>query len=155
MHIQAALLLECILYAAAETLAILLASNPPLATCLTPTGNAHWGNPYSGQYVNRLGYACPANVEEFHTMAVLWSPTSLKYFFNGVQFHQYTSDEWFSTMPKSQNAIAPFDLNMYLILNLAIGGNYPNAKGAGPIQASDFPTRLEVDWVRVWAAPGY
>lgn len=120
-----------------------------------PAGNAYWGNPYAGKYENRLAYACPENVEQLHTMAVFWSPTSLKFYLNGVQYHQIASSEWFSTMPKPQNPIAPFDLNAYLILNLAIGGNYPNAKDAGPLQASDFPTRLEVDWVRVWAAPGY
>ena len=35
---------------------------------------------------------------------------------------------------------------MYLVLNLAVGGDYPGP----PDGATVFPARVEVDWVRVW-----
>jgi beta-glucanase (GH16 family) len=35
---------------------------------------------------------------------------------------------------------------MYLVLNLAVGGDWPGA----PDGATAFPARMEVDWVRVW-----
>jgi beta-glucanase (GH16 family) len=44
----------------------------------------------------------------------------------------------------------PFDAPFYLILNLAMGGDWAAAKG---IDDAALPQRLEVDYVRVWGMP--
>jgi len=44
----------------------------------------------------------------------------------------------------------PFDSPFYLILNLAMGGDWAAAKG---IDDAALPQRLEVDYVRVWEMP--
>ena len=44
----------------------------------------------------------------------------------------------------------PFDSPFYLILNLAMGGDWAAAKG---MDDAALPQRMEVDYVRVWRAP--
>jgi beta-glucanase (GH16 family) len=44
----------------------------------------------------------------------------------------------------------PFDSPFYLILNLAMGGDWAAAKG---IDDAALPQRMEVDYVRVWQMP--
>jgi len=44
----------------------------------------------------------------------------------------------------------PFDKPFYLILNLAMGGDWAGAKG---IDDASLPQRFEVDYVRVWEMP--
>lgn len=44
----------------------------------------------------------------------------------------------------------PFDTPFYLILNLAMGGDWAAAKG---IDDAALPQRMEVDYVRVWGMP--
>jgi beta-glucanase (GH16 family) len=45
----------------------------------------------------------------------------------------------------------PFDVPFHMILNLAIGGKWAGAKG---IDDAAMPQRMDVDYVRVWRAPG-
>ena len=42
----------------------------------------------------------------------------------------------------------PFDKEFYLILNIAVGGNWGGAQGVDP---NIWPQRMEVDYVRVYA----
>jgi beta-glucanase (GH16 family) len=42
----------------------------------------------------------------------------------------------------------PFDAPMFLLLNLAIGGDL-----GGPVDDTIFPRAMEVDYVRVYQAP--
>lgn len=41
----------------------------------------------------------------------------------------------------------PFDAPQYLLLNLAVGGNWGGQKGIDP---AIFPVRMEIDYVRVY-----
>jgi beta-glucanase (GH16 family) len=41
---------------------------------------------------------------------------------------------------------APFDENFYILLNVAVGGNFPGA----PNSSTVFPVEMEVDYVRVY-----
>jgi hypothetical protein len=44
----------------------------------------------------------------------------------------------------------PFDKPQYLILNLAIGGDWGGRKG---IDDATFPRRFEIDYVRIYQKP--
>ena len=44
----------------------------------------------------------------------------------------------------------PFDKPFYLILNLAMGGDWAGSKG---IDDDSLPQKFEVDYVRVWEMP--
>jgi len=69
---------------------------------------------------------------DFHTYSVDWQPGSLKWLIDGKVTQQTTSN-----VP---------NVPMYLILNLALGGNWPGQ----PTAATKFPAEMPVDWVRVW-----
>ena len=42
---------------------------------------------------------------------------------------------------------APFDENFYILLNVAVGGNFPGP----PNSSTVFPVQMEVDYVRVYS----
>ncbi len=82
--------------------------------------------------------------EAFHTYAVEWSPERI---FMQVDGKTYAS---FDKKPGDGEAEWPFDKPFYLILNLAVGGDWGGQKG---VDSSAFPQRMEVDFVRVYQRP--
>jgi beta-glucanase (GH16 family) len=89
-------------------------------------------------------YKLPGGAEmsnDYHTWAAEWDSKGIKYFLDNVQVF-YASKE------TVENTRGPwiFDHPFYLILNLAVGGDWP-----GPIDASTpFPSQMLVDYVRVY-----
>ena len=79
--------------------------------------------------------------DAFHTFGVVWTPTSITYYVDGVQTGTVTPDTTTGTT---------FQNPYYLLLNLAVGGNWPG----NPTASTVSPQSLDVDWVRVYAAPG-
>lgn len=84
----------------------------------------------------------PRPWEDFHVYAVDWTPTGFSWSVDGRVF------------ARAEAAGAPFDTPYHLILNLAVGGRWPESTAAGGIDEAAFPAALEVDWVRVWTPPG-
>lgn len=71
----------------------------------------------------------------WHRFAVDWRPRELTFVVDGRARWRITG----SSVPAEP---------MYVLLNLAVGGDYP-----GPPDASTpFPTAVEADWIRVWQA---
>ena len=83
----------------------------------------------------------PGNCEAFHTYALEWTPHSIRIGVDGRAYMKVLDDQ-----PGGRGAW-PFDHPFYLILNLAIGGNWAAAKG---IDDAAFPQRMLVDYVRVY-----
>jgi beta-glucanase (GH16 family) len=73
----------------------------------------------------------------FHTYGVMWDPQKLTYYVDGVPL-------WQTNTPSDAN----MPLNM--IVNLAVGGNWPGA----PDATTPWPAELKVDYVRVYKLPG-
>lgn len=76
----------------------------------------------------------------FHIYSVEWDKELVNIFVDGRKYFSYPnehtgSDAW------------PFDQPLYLILNVAVGGNWGGLKG---IDDSIFPQRMEVNYVRVY-----
>ena len=76
----------------------------------------------------------------FHTYALEWDPEEIRIFVDDRHYFTSKQDggDWTSW---------PFGRNFYLVLNLAIGGDWGAVKG---IDDSAFPQRMEVDYVRVY-----
>ena len=76
-----------------------------------------------------------------------WLPGSIRWYVDGKRFHQ--TERW-STVGRSgirRPYPAPFDHEMYIILNLAVGGVWPGA----PDETTDFArAAFEVDYVRAY-----
>ncbi|GAA5117295.1 glycoside hydrolase family 16 protein [Luteolibacter yonseiensis] len=83
----------------------------------------------------------PTATTEFHIYSAEWTPERIIISIDGKAYGTFekkqsdTVDQW------------PFDKPFYLILNLAIGGDWGGQKG---IDDAAFPQRMEVDYVRVY-----
>ncbi len=77
--------------------------------------------------------------DDFHTYAVEWDETGIRWFFDAEQYHSLGPDD-------VGNRDWVFDHDFFMIVNLAVGGQFP-----GPIALDlEFPVRLLVDHVRVF-----
>lgn len=83
--------------------------------------------------------------DDFHVFSVDWEPDSFTWAIDGVPYGTLTSDQWYS-VSDSSNPRAPFDSQFHLLLNVAVGGNFPG----NPNGDSVFPQTMEVDYVRVY-----
>ncbi len=74
----------------------------------------------------------------FHVFTVEWSAERIDFFVDGLLYHAITKDKvpgpWV------------FDHPFYIILNVAVGGNFVGA----PDVFTPFPQTMVVDWVRVY-----
>lgn len=81
---------------------------------------------------------------EFHVYAVEWHEDSIFFYVDSLRHHSYgkeanaTTDSW------------PFDMDFYLLLNVAVGGGWASDSG---FDENAFPQTMEVDYVRVYAFP--
>jgi beta-glucanase (GH16 family) len=80
--------------------------------------------------------------EGFHVFAVEWTPNAITWYVDNQAY-----------MPKSSSDLpsgAPwvFDHPFFIILNVAVGGNYVGP----PDGTTEFPQTMLVDWVRVHRA---
>ncbi|MDX1591814.1 MAG: glycoside hydrolase family 16 protein, partial [Balneolaceae bacterium] len=79
--------------------------------------------------------------ETFNIYAVEWNETGLHWFLNDTEYLHVPFDD-------IDAKFDPFSTPFYIILNLAVGGNFlPN-----PDETTEFPQALEVDYVRVYKA---
>jgi beta-glucanase (GH16 family) len=87
----------------------------------------------------------------FHTYTLEWdrgaNPQTLKWFLDGVNFHTVRS-----TDVDAATWAAATDHGFFIILNLAMGGDFPAAFGGGPTGATASGRSLVVDYVAVWSA---
>jgi len=81
--------------------------------------------------------------DDFHIYGVNWSPGSIQLTLDGVVYAAHTP----SSLSEGQSWV--FNKPFYLLLNLAVGGNWPGA----PDETTPFPATMLVDWVRVYSTP--
>jgi beta-glucanase (GH16 family) len=76
----------------------------------------------------------------FHLYAVDWYPDRLEFFIDDemVFLFENEGEGWISW---------PYDIPFYLLLNVAVGGDWGGAHG---IDDSSFPWKMEVDYVRYY-----
>ncbi|MCW5860232.1 MAG: family 16 glycosylhydrolase, partial [Caldilineales bacterium] len=108
--------------------------------------NDVFGTIHGPGYSGGSGFGATLNLPggvagNYHTFAVEWGPDEIHWFVDGVNYHNATPAD---VAPHEWVYNHPF----YLILNLAIGGNF-----GGPIaEGMTFPQNLAVDYVRVYQA---
>lgn len=112
----------------------------------------HYGNNYpdNRSTMDRTNLADNENpADAYHVWAVEWGEGQIKWFLDGNLYSTKTNDQWF-TAAAPENENAPFDESFYLIINLAIGGNYPEPLNETGIAKSSLPNQFLVDWIRVY-----
>jgi beta-glucanase (GH16 family) len=98
-------------------------------------GAVHWennGHSYTGNGVN-------TDPTQFHVYGIVWEENLIRWYLDGVQFYQFT-------IQAPNNTDDAFRHPMFLLLNMAIGGNWPGY----PDATTPFPASMLVDYVRVY-----
>lgn len=126
-------------------------------------GTTHFGSVFPNRALDTHVLPLPdgGSVEDWHVYAVEWEPGEIRWEFDGHQWAR--QDFWWSCSrtvdgagvpaagPEDINPWpAPFDQPFYLVMNVAVGGNFPGA----PDAATRFPAELAVDYVRVYDRVG-
>lgn len=95
--------------------------------------NFHYLDKYGDE--NSAGYTwmSPEPLTGWHVFAHDWQPGALTWYIDGVK-HSHLEDY----IP---------DEPMYLLANLAVGGDWPGS----PDSSTPFPSKFEIDYIRVWA----
>lgn len=83
---------------------------------------------------------------EFHDYELIWSPGYLKTLVDGDTIGEFNYVPALTSDTPYSEAF-PFDQEFFLILNLAIGGNWGGAQG---VDVNIFPTTLQIEYVRVY-----
>ena len=100
----------------------------------SPTGTSDLTAPFSLPPGKRFA-------DDFHLYAVEWEPAAVRFYVDSSLYATFTSDQW----PSGQKWV--FDHPFFIILNLAVGGDWPGP----PDAATVFPQSMLVDYVRVYA----
>jgi beta-glucanase (GH16 family) len=123
----------------------------------------HFGSTYPERSLITNVHALPTggSVADWHVYTVEWEPGEIRFYVDGV--HTATHDHWWSCsktregkglVPKRAADLnpwpAPFDQPFYLVMNVAVGGNFPGVPNA----ATHFPAEMVVDYVRVYERVG-
>ncbi|WP_052329654.1 carbohydrate binding domain-containing protein [Thermicanus aegyptius] len=117
-------------------------------------GTIHYGSKWpNNKYTGSTYYFTDeSDITAFHVYSLEWEPGELRWYVDGVLYQ--TLNNWDSigeNQPAKYAYPAPFDQEFYMILNLAIGGNYD---GGRVPDNSMFPAAMEVDYVRVYELTG-
>lgn len=71
--------------------------------------------------------------DEFHVFQIEWDEVGMRWFVDGNVYHREIHTK-------------PFDKRFHLLLNVAVGGNWPG----NPSESTFFPQSMVVDYVRVY-----
>ena len=86
-----------------------------------------------GQFTNTAS-------DQFHVYAMDWDADKIDFYYDGLKFHTFSN-------LREGVGVWPFDRAFYLILNIAVGGNWGGKMG---VDTSIFPQKMLVDYVRVY-----
>lgn len=118
----------------------------------TNYGTIHYGEPhFQNQGIYTLASGDFAN--EYHVFAIEWEPGLIKWFVDGEQY--FETNDWFSKWPDEEEKPypAPFDQPFHVILNVAVGGDWPG----DPDETTSFDEKgaMKVDYVRMFQRDSY
>ncbi len=95
-------------------------------------GTAHWDNKGHVQSGNKI----TSSPSDYHVYSVEWNADSIKWHIDGVEYHSINI---------TGNSMKEFNQPFFILLNLAVGGDWP-----GQTIDDKLPAKMYVDWVRVY-----
>ena len=98
-------------------------------------GTMHWDN--NGH--RQLGSSTLCDVTQFHVYGIEWDAKAIKWFLDGRKYFE-------ASIANNVSSTHEFHLPFFIILNLAVGGNWPG----NPDATTQFPDTMFVDYVRVY-----
>ena len=106
-------------------------------------GTLHYGGESPNNVHTGTHYDLPSGTfhEDFHTFTLEWEYGEMRWYVNGE--HYQTQNDWYT---ERHPFPAPFDQRFHMILNVAVGGNWPGY----PDHTTEFPQEMVIDYVRVY-----
>ena len=104
-------------------------------------GTIHFGQDWpENKFIGKF-YALDQGdfTDDFHVFSIEWEQDKIAFLVDGDTFFNVSRQ---TTSPHTY----PFNQIFHLILNVAVGGNWPG----NPDASTQFPQRMEVDYVRVY-----
>jgi beta-glucanase (GH16 family) len=103
-------------------------------------GTIHFGDPWpNNKWISGILDVKDDFNKEFHVFSVEWEPNEIRWYFDSVMYAKRVPED---LAPKKW----PFDQRFHMILNFAVGGNWPGP----PDESTTFPKYFFVDYVRVY-----
>ena len=99
-------------------------------------GTVHWDENGHAEYSGNIAVN---DITTYHTYTVEWNESSIKWFVDGNKYHEIN-------IAGGVGGISEFHEKFYILLNLAVGGNWPGFS----IDNNGFPATMKVDYVRVY-----
>jgi len=103
----------------------------------TAYGTLHWYQNGSTQAGSHYSLASGKFADGFHLFGTIWTSSEIQFYVDSTIY--YTKDI-------SATTLSAFRNKFYIILNLAVGGNWPGY----PDSTTVFPQTMQVDYVRVY-----
>lgn len=101
-------------------------------------GTAHWRNDDNEHVSSGDDRVSPDGLDnKFHVFSIIWDETKIQWLLDDVPYH---------TLSITSSELDAFHKPFYMILNVAVGGNWPG----NPNSSTEFPTQMQVDYVRVF-----
>jgi len=106
-------------------------------------GTIHYGAEWPNNQFSGDAYMVATDAtSDFHVYAFEWDETEMRWYVDGVLFGMQNS--WSTS---SASFPAPFDQSFHILLNVAVGGNWPGSPDANTV----FPVTMDVDYIRVYS----
>ncbi len=130
-------------WAASGEIDVMEAVNLGAAGGNTVHGTLHYGAEWPNNVSSGNQFLVPTDsTTDFHDYALEWDETEIRWYVDDIMYAVQNS--WLTTAAIFP---APFDQPFYILLNVAVGGNFPGS----PDAATVFPVAMEVDFVRVYS----
>lgn len=112
----------------------------------TVRGTSHWWANIPGGYVGHAEYGRDTTTavelnNDFHLYKVEWDPAFITVFLDNAPYYKIAID--------GGNGLETFQNPFYIILNLAVGGNYTGIHSAAGITAT-LPGKMEIDYIKLY-----
>ena len=109
----------------------------------TVHGTLHYGGTWPNNRSSGDSFTLSSGTfaDDFHTFAIEWEEGVIRWFVDGELYQ--TQRQWSTDVAPYP---APFDERFHLLVNVAVGGNWPG----NPDASTTFPKTLEIDWIRVY-----
>lgn len=116
-------------------------------------GTVHYGQAWPGQKNSGSMYKFPEDSDstDYHVYALEWEPGVLRWLVDDNVFYETSS--WYSLDSDGNEYAypAPFDVPFYILLDLAVGGQFDDYRTP---DGGDLPAQMLVDYVRVYEKVG-
>ena len=97
--------------------------------------------------IGDVGQLDSEGIAGWHTYAIDWTPTAISWFIDGKRFKKVTKVEYVGSQDPR---VWVFDHEFYLIVNLAMGGNFVG----GLTEATLNSAQTDIDYIRYYSADG-